>query len=220
MKRVFSAWQRNQAATCINPLTRAFHKAGNASQHPKRNQIMAKVAVVFHSGYGHTKRMAEFVAKGAQADLVEIDQNGDITEAQWATLDAAHAIIMGSPTYMGMVSWQFKKWADATSKKWMTRAWKDKLGGGFTISGSLSGDKLSTLQYFVTLGMQQGMLWIGQYEPNEYKVTDGKNRIGSYTGVMAECSPTAPADSIPQGDLDTAEAYGKRVAQAAAKLHG
>ncbi len=175
---------------------------------------MAKTAVVFHSGYGHTARVAEFVAKGAGAELVAIDANGDITEAQWATLHAADAIIMGSPTYMGMASWQFKKFADATSKQWFTGAWKDKVAGGFTCSASPSGDKLSTIQYFITLAMQQGMVWVGQPSQNDGTI----NRIGSNSGVMAQVGPTSPAADIPQGDLDTAQAYGKRVAELAAKL--
>jgi NAD(P)H dehydrogenase (quinone) len=175
---------------------------------------MAKTAVVFHSGYGHTARLAEFVAKGAGAELVAIDADGNLTDAQWATLNAADAIIMGSPTYMGMASWQFKKFADATSKQWFTGAWKDKVAGGFSISASPSGDKLSTVQYFVTLAMQQGMIWVGQPTQNDGTT----NRLGSYTGVMAQVGPTSPAADIPQGDLDTAEAYGKRVAEVAAKL--
>ena len=175
---------------------------------------MAKTAVVFHSGYGHTARVAEFVAKGAGAELVAIDADGNLTDAQWATLNAADAIIMGSPTYMGMASWQFKKFADATSKQWFTGAWKDKVAGGFSISASPSGDKLSTVQYFVTLAMQQGMIWVGQPTQNDGTT----NRLGSYTGVMAQVGPTSPAADIPQGDLDTAQAYGKRVAEVAAKL--
>jgi NAD(P)H dehydrogenase (quinone) len=177
---------------------------------------MAKVAVVYHSGYGHTQRVAEFVAKGAGAELVAIDAEGNLTDAQWATLDAADAIIMGSPTYMGMASWQFKKFADATSKKWFTSAWKDKVAGGFTVSASPSGDKLSTLQYFITLSMQQGMIWVGQPAMNDGTI----NRIGSNSGVMAQCGPQDPADKIPQGDLDTAQAYGKRVTEVASKLRG
>ena len=177
---------------------------------------MAKVAVVFHSGYGHTQRVAEFVALGANADKVAIDANGDITAEQWAVLDAADAIIMGSPTYMGMVSWQFKKFADATSKKWFTSAWKDKVAGGFTCSASPSGDKLSTIQYFMTLAMQQGMVWVGQPALNDGTI----NRLGSNSGVMAQVGPQDPASAIPQGDLDTAAAYGKRVADIATKLRG
>lgn len=67
---------------------------------------MTKIAVVFHSGYGHTVKQAEAIAQGANAELVAIDAEGTITEAQWATLNEAAAIIFGSPTYMGTVSWQ------------------------------------------------------------------------------------------------------------------
>lgn len=182
---------------------------------------MAKVAVVYHSGYGHTQRVAQAVAQGAQADLIAIDADGNLSDADWAKLDAADAIVMGSPTYMGMVSWQFKKFADASSKRWFTMGWKDKVAGGFTISSNLSGDKLSTLQYMVTLAMQHGMVWVGQAEPHtEFKYTDGVNRLGSSTGLMAQCGPQDPATAIPAGDLKTAELYGQRVAQMAARLKG
>ena len=174
-----------------------------------------KTAVVYHSGYGHTQRVAQTVAEGAAADLITIDADGNISSAEWDILNAADAIIFGSPTYMGVVSWQFKKFADATSKQWMSGAWRDKVAGGFTISSNLSGDKLSTIQYFMTLSMQLGMVWVGQAEPNNGSL----NRLGSSSGVMAQVGPTSPAADIPQGDLDTAKIYGQRVAQIAAKLH-
>jgi multimeric flavodoxin WrbA len=174
-----------------------------------------KTAVIYHSGYGHTQRIAQVVAEGAGAHLITIDADGNITDAEWDILNAADAIIFGSPTYMGVVSWQFKKFADATSKQWMSGAWKNKVAGGFTISSNLSGDKLSTIQYFITLSMQLGMVWVGQAEPNNGSV----NRLGSSSGLMAQVGPTSPAADIPQGDLDTAKIYGQRVAHIAAKLH-
>ena len=177
---------------------------------------MTKTAVIYHSGYGHTQRVAQFVADGAQAQLIAIDADGNISEADWAVLDAADAIVFGSPTYMGMVSWQFKKFADASSKRWMAGTWKDKLAGGFTISASPSGDKLSTIQYFITLAMQQGMVWVGQPAMNDGTI----NRIGSNSGVMGQVGPTSPAADIAQGDLDTAKAYGERVRQLAQRMHG
>jgi multimeric flavodoxin WrbA len=177
---------------------------------------MTKTVVVYHSGYGHTQRVAQFVAEGAKATVVAIDADGNITDAEWETLNAADAIIFGSPTYMGSVSWQFKKFADATSKQWFGSAWKDKVAGGFTISASPSGDKLSTIQYFITLAMQQGMVWVGQPAMNDGNI----NRLGSNSGLMAQVGPTSPAADIPQGDLDTAKAYGERVAGVAAKLRG
>jgi len=178
--------------------------------------IMTQTVVVYHSGYGHTQRVAQFVAEGAKATVIAIDADGNITDAQWETLNAADAIIFGSPTYMGSVSWQFKKFADATSKQWFSSAWKDKVAGGFTISASPSGDKLSTIQYFITLAMQQGMVWVGQPAMNDGNI----NRLGSNSGLMAQVGPTSPAADIPQGDLDTAKAYGERVAAVAAKLRG
>jgi NAD(P)H dehydrogenase (quinone) len=109
---------------------------------------MTSVVVIYHSGYGHTSKQAEAVAAGAKADLIAIDANGEIADADWAKLDAAKAIIMGSPTYMGSVSWQFKKFADASSSKWFTQVWKNKIFAGFTNSATMNGDKFSTIQYF------------------------------------------------------------------------
>ncbi len=106
---------------------------------------MQNIAVVYYSGYGHTKLVAEKVAQGAHADLISIDNEGNITEQEWEKLDAADAIIFGAPTYMGGAPWQFKKFADASSKAWFTRKWQDKVFGGFTNSASLNGDKQVTL---------------------------------------------------------------------------
>jgi NAD(P)H dehydrogenase (quinone) len=165
---------------------------------------MAKTAVVFHSGYGHTQRLAQAVADGAQAELVAIDTDGNLTEAQWAQLDEADAIIMGSPTYMGSVSWQFKKFADASSKRWYTQAWKDKLVAGFTASANVNGDKLSTLHYMFTLAMQHGMIWCGT----------GLN----YNNTKASNRGDVSAADMNSGDLETGRLFGQRIAQVAARL--
>ncbi|STL83737.1 flavodoxin-like protein [Escherichia coli] len=63
---------------------------------------MQNIAVVYYSGYGHTKLVAEKVAQGAHADLISIDNEGNITEQEWEKLDAADAIIFGAPTYMAV----------------------------------------------------------------------------------------------------------------------
>jgi NAD(P)H dehydrogenase (quinone) len=183
---------------------------------------MAKVAVVFHSGYGHTLRMAQAVAEGAGAELVTIDAEGNVSDAGWATLTAADAIIMGSPTYMGSVSWQFKKFADASSKPWFSQAWKDKVFAGFTNSATMNGDKLSTLHYLFTLAMQHGGVWVGTaLMPSNSKAAQRNdiNYVGSFSGAMAQSpSDSSPAEML-QGDLDTAKLFGKRVAETAKKFH-
>ncbi|MDI6978652.1 NAD(P)H-dependent oxidoreductase, partial [Serratia sp. Se-RSBMAAmG] len=112
---------------------------------------MAKVSLVYFSGYGHTKVLAETFAAQIEANLIEINQDGDIQDQDWQTLDDSAAIVFAAPTYMAAAPWQFKKFADASSKKWFTRAWQDKIFGGFTNSASLNGDKQVTLIQFQTL---------------------------------------------------------------------
>ena len=182
---------------------------------------MTKTVVIFHSGYGHTQRMAQAVADGASAELLAIDAEGNLPEGAWDTLAAADAIIMGSPTYMGSVSWQFKKFADASSKPWYSRSWANKVFAGFTNSASLNGDKLSTLHYLFTLAMQHGGVWIGNdVMPSNTKAAqrNDPNYLGSFSGAMAQSPSDAGANDMPQGDLDTAKVFGKRVADFTAHL--
>ncbi len=184
---------------------------------------MAKTVVVYHSGYGHTQFIAQAVAKGANAQLVAIDADGNLSESDWAALDAADAIVLGSPTYMGGVSWQFKKFADASSKRWFTRAWQDKLFAGFSVSASLNGDKGMTLAYLNTLASQHGGLWIslGMAPANALASTrNDVNNLGGSVGLLVQAPSDAGADKIPQGDVDTATKFGERVAAVASKVQG
>lgn len=184
---------------------------------------MAKIAVVYHSGYGHTQRIAQVVAEGADADLLSIDADGNLSEADWATLGEADAIVFGTPTYMGGPSWQFKKFADASSKAWFTRAWQDKFFAGFSVSASLNGDKGQTLAYLNTLAAQHGGLWIslGMLPANQLAATrNDVNNLGGSVGLLVQAPSDAGADKIPQGDVDTARKFGERVATVVAKFKG
>ena len=183
---------------------------------------MSNIAIVYHSGYGHTRKVAEAIYETLQsiskihADLLAIDAEGHLSEAGWHTLSKADTIIFGSPTYMGSVSWQFKKFADASSKVWGAQGWKDKFAAGFTNSASMNGDKLSTLHYMVTLAMQQSMLWISMgIMPSNTKAADRNdlNYLGTYVGLMAQ----SPSDASPEegplaGDLETASIFARRIA--------
>ncbi len=49
---------------------------------------MTKVAIVYHSGYGHTKKQADAVRAGvlaadSAAELIAIDAEGNIPESAW-----------------------------------------------------------------------------------------------------------------------------------------
>ncbi len=182
---------------------------------------MAIVTIVYHSGYGHTKAIAEAVHKGVAsvagttANLMAVDA------VDWDVLNASHGIIFGSPTYMGGPSGQFKTFADASSKAWFTGAWKDKIAAGFTVSSSRTGDKAGTLDYFQTLAMQQHMLWVGtgmMPGNNSSKGSEADlNRLGAAAGLMAQANADQGVEGIHESDFRTAEAFGKRVAEVTAR---
>ncbi len=182
---------------------------------------MVNIAVIFHSGYGHTQRMAQSVVEGVasiegvQTHEIAIDKDGNLPENGFETLKAADGIIFGSPTYMGTVSWQFKKFADASSKPWGTQEWKDKVAAGFTNSASMNGDKNSTLHYLFTLAMQHSMIWIGtgMMPANSKAATrNDLNYMGSFAGAMAQSPSDAGVGEMLPGDLETAKQFGARIA--------
>lgn len=180
---------------------------------------MTRVAVIYHSGYGHTAAQARAIQAGAAAvpdtrtHLVDVQQ----IDAQWATLDAADALIFGAPTYMGSVSAPFKAFMDATSKRWADQAWSHKLAAGFTNSSGQSGDKLNTLVQLAVFAAQHGMIWVslGLLPGNDSSTGSAEdlNRLGSYLGAMAQSNNDQSADVVPpRSDLNTAARLGRRVA--------
>jgi len=177
------------------------------------------VAVAFHSGYGHTAVIAEAVARGAAqagAEVICIPVD-TITDEQWVQLDAADAIIFGAPTYMGTASAAFHAFAEASSKRWYTQTWADKIAAGFTNSGAKNGDKSSTLAYFFTLAAQHGMHWVSLGVQPGWASTEGSeddiNRLGYFVGAGAQTPVDAGPEAVHKADIGTAEGLGARVAQ-------
>ncbi len=174
-----------------------------------------RIAVVFHSGYGHTAKQAQAVARGAAdvpgatVDIVALeDGNADV-------------IVFGAPTYMGAASAAFRNFAEATSAPWGDgMRWKDKVAGGFTNSQNVNGNKENTLLELFVLAAQHGMHWVALGEYGGWNTTTGSpedlNRLGSFTGAMAQSDGDASPDlAPPASDLATAEALGRRVAEVA-----
>ena len=180
---------------------------------------MANITIIYHSGRGHTKRLAESVFTGVRlsenvnASMLSINE---FTEKDWETLNEADAIIFGTPTYMGGVSAEFKKFADSTSKIWYQEKWKNKISAGFTNSSSMNGDKLSSLQYLWTLAQQHGMIWVGLgLLPSSTKAAtrNDVNYLGSFSGLFSQSPSDSSAEEGPLGDLKTAELFGTRVSE-------
>lgn len=188
---------------------------------------MTSVVIAVHSGYGHTARQAEAVARGARAvqgTSVEVRDIAVLSEELWDALAAADAIIFGSPTYMGSQSAVFQAFAEASSKVWANLGWKDKVAAGFTNSASASGDKLHTLTGFAVLAAQHGMHWVNLGLAPGWIFTsqgsiDDLNHLGGFLGAMAQShSDASPDTTPPQADLDTAQLLGRRVAEVTRQL--
>ncbi|QCO22969.1 flavodoxin family protein [Acinetobacter cumulans] len=166
------------------------------------------LAIVYHSPYGHTAKVADFIAQGARKVGVQVHLM-DIEHLDWEALDAAQAIVFGCPTYMGNLTSGLKLFMEQSSKRWLARSWQGKLAAGFTNGGGLSGDKLAVLQQINLFAMQHGMLWSGLPMMPTGRGTQDLNRMSSFLGLMTQ-SDNAPVEvTPPSGDLQTALWFGE-----------
>lgn len=175
-----------------------------------------KVVIIYHSGYGHTKIVAEYIQKGASRALEHVNLLSTL-EAQdnFELLHQADTLVFGSPTYMGTISADFKNFMESTGKFWYSQKWKDKFAAGFTNSSTLNGDKLNTLQQLSLFAAQHSMLWIStgilpKFEND--KQLDAPNGLASYLGLMTLSDNATKEVNLPLG-LETAELFGERIAQ-------
>ena len=178
------------------------------------NHSNLSIAVVYHSNYGHTKRVAEAIAIGARQQLAESQVRViDVHEVDWGFLDQADLLVFGSAVYMGSVPAGFKTFMDETSKRWYNREWEGKWAAAFANSGGLSGDKLAVLQQICLYTMQHGMNWIGlPLMPTGHSEQD-LNRLSSFLGLMTQSADAPPEQTPCQGDIDTAVWFGDHLAK-------
>lgn len=189
------------------------------------------VAVVYASRYGHTKILAEAVARGAEAAGARVELIDTVAAAaKMAELDKADAIVFGTPTFMGNISSEMKIFMEKCVGRWVSRAWSDKIAGGFSCSSNFSGDKLNTMMGLTVFAMQLGMIWVGDNQlpgsnvPDESNTVEGPgskawNRNCAGIGPMASVFNVKAPDAPASGDVETAEAYGKRIADVTAKFN-
>jgi multimeric flavodoxin WrbA len=155
---------------------------------------------------------------GVEAHLLHAD---NLTRAPEQLVDF-DGFIWGSPTYLGGVSGVFKSFMDATGKLWRKQQLRGKLAAGFTVSSLPAGDKQSTLLSMVVFSLQHGMLWVGNaLLPEQHggvPYEQAANRLGSWTGMMAQAGHTAAADAFEPGDIRTATLFGQNFAHALMRL--
>ncbi len=187
---------------------------------------MKKIAVIYHSAQGHTRHIASQICEGAAAvadTSAMLLQAEELAKAPAALLPF-DGYILGSPTYLGGVSSQFKAFMDATGRLWRAQQLKGRLAAGFTVSSLPAGDKQSTLLSMFVFCMQHGMLWVGNpFLPEQHAgvpYEEAANRLGSWSGLTAQAEHGAPADAFAPGDIKTARMFGKHFAETLQRVSG
>ncbi|ODV95016.1 hypothetical protein PACTADRAFT_34761 [Pachysolen tannophilus NRRL Y-2460] len=185
------------------------------------------IAIIYYSGMGHTKKVAEHVYKGVLSvpNVTARLFTSDEAIKEIATLENFDGFIFGSPTYMGNVAAKFKEFMEATSPVYFRqRNLQDKIAAGFTNSASFSGDKQSTLLSIFTFAAQHGMIWVPLGLPplnnNSQSTGNEPNRCGFFTGLGTQSNADQSAEfAPPETDLLTAESLGARVAKITHKFN-
>ena len=182
------------------------------------------IVIAYHSRFGHTATLASAVADGARAEGADVAAVAvdTMTDAEWATLDGADAIIFGTATYMGNVSAGFQAFAEQTGRRCITGAWRDKIAAGFTNSGAKSGDKLTALISLTVFAAQHHMHWVSLGLGPGWNSSAGSehdlNRLGFWLGAGAQTDVDAGPEDVHTADLRTCRHLGQRVATVTAQL--
>jgi NAD(P)H dehydrogenase (quinone) len=125
----------------------------------KENKRMGHVLVLFHSKNGHTEKMAKHVAEGAaEISGMEIKIK-TVHEANREDIYWADGIAAGSPTHLGTVSVDMKRFWEDLLPEWQKI--DGKIGCAFSSEGGWGGGAELTCQALLTIMMNYGFLVFG-----------------------------------------------------------
>lgn len=120
----------------------------------------ARILVLYFSRGGHTKMMAELVAEGAHGVAPVEVRSKTVDEATADDLVWCDGIAVGSPTHMGTIAWEMKRWWDEVAQPLWPEI-EGRIGCAFTSSGGLAGGgELTCLALQIVL-MNYGLLVFG-----------------------------------------------------------
>jgi NAD(P)H dehydrogenase (quinone) len=183
---------------------------------------MAKVLIVYATGYGNTGRMAQAAAEGvngvdgAEAILKKAD------EATLADIQAADALMLGTPVHMGSMDWQMKKFIDEQcSQGWMSDSLVGKVAGVFAC-GSGYGNTGAGAE-LTMLSMLNNLAELGMIIVPLPKNTPGYQVGGLQWGAYARAhnEDLSPIEGgAPAERLEAVRNHGANLARAALALAG
>lgn len=119
-----------------------------------------RVLILYYSGSGNTKKMAETIAKAMNSNevKVEIEEAKRFDISQLPNYDV---LLFGSPTYFSNIAWQVKKVIDESIVHYGRKRLKDKVAGVFTSAGSDKDGKECLKMLKIALGYHHEMKVIG-----------------------------------------------------------
>jgi NAD(P)H dehydrogenase (quinone) len=151
----------------------------------------ARILVLYHTDAGNTRLMADLVGEGA-AGVPETDVRlRGVDEATADDLLWCDGMAVGSPTNMGTVSWQMKRFWDVTAQTLWPKT-EGKFGRAFSSSGRVAGGGELTCVSILTIPVNYGMFTFGI--PND--VAPGRTlHYGAVCAGRRATKPTVrPAD--------------------------
>ena len=160
---------------------------------------MGRILILYDSATGNTAKMAELIAEGV-GEIEGMDIR--VCSVDVATADDVvwcDGLAVGSPTNMGLMSWNMKRfWDQVMAPQWMKV--DGKMGCAFSSAGGWGGGAEIACQSILTVLINFGFLVFG--------VTDyvGKGTTLHYGPVTAR----APSD---EGSREACRKLGKRLAE-------
>ena len=126
---------------------------------------MAKILVIYDSATGKTEQMARLVAKGAESADAEVTLKR-VGETDIDELPNYDGLIVGSPTYYGVMAASLKKFFDDSVK--YQGDLSGMVGGAFTSSGNLGGGNETTILSILEAMLIHGMIVPGSASGDHY----------------------------------------------------
>jgi NAD(P)H dehydrogenase (quinone) len=181
---------------------------------------MAQILIVYATDYGNTRKMAETVAEGARsvADTEVVIKTAE--EASAEDLQAADALILGSPVHMGSMDWRVKKFIDTVcSAFWMKNTAVGKVGAVFA-TGSGYGNVGAGAE-LALLSMLNNLAELGMILVPLPKNAEGYAKSGLQWGAYARSAGEhLEQTGVSDEALVAARQHGVHVARLAAALKG
>jgi NAD(P)H dehydrogenase (quinone) len=199
------------------------------------NPTSLTILVLYYSRHGATRKLAELIAQGIEsvpgvdARLRTVPAVSTVAEAtapgipldgapyvELSDLAECAGLALGSPTRFGNMAAAMKYFLDGTAAEWLAGTLSGKPAVVFASTGSLHGGQEATLLSMMIPLLHHGMLVMGlpYTHPELMTTSSGGSPYGAthWAGIDGD-------KQVTEDEKRLAIALGRRLAEAAAKLH-